>query len=47
MNKFLNENWSDVVKEVGPGISKTLEEIITSIVKGYVENVPYDEVFMN
>lgn len=47
MNTFLNENWSDVIKEVGPGISKILESVITSIIKGYLENVPYDEIFLD
>lgn len=46
MNKFINENWSEVMKEVGGGIAKTLSTILTSLVKGYIEAVPFNEVVL-
>lgn len=47
MNNILNENWVDVVKELGPGIGRTIGVIVNSVVKGYFNAVPYDEIFID
>ncbi|CAH0557643.1 unnamed protein product [Brassicogethes aeneus] len=46
MNKVLNDNWEDVMKEIGPGITHTLDVVATSILKAYFENIPYEEMFV-
>lgn len=46
MNKFLNDNWEEVLKDLGGAISKTFEQILTSIFKGYMESVPFDEILL-
>lgn len=47
MNNVLNDNWSDVIKEVGPGIGRTIGGVINSMMQGYFESTPYNEIFMD
>ncbi|XP_047107619.1 protein takeout-like isoform X2 [Schistocerca piceifrons] len=44
-NKFLNENWQDVAKEIGPALAEALAAVVTQILSGITNLVPYDEVF--
>ncbi|CAH0550090.1 unnamed protein product [Brassicogethes aeneus] len=46
MNKVLNDNWEEVMKEVGPGITQTLEVVLHNVVKAYFEHIPYREIFV-
>lgn len=46
MNKFLNENWRDVDMDVGSAVGETISAIVTSIVTGYFNKVPYEEVLL-
>ncbi|KAJ1528459.1 hypothetical protein ONE63_006870 [Megalurothrips usitatus] len=45
MNTFLNENWSDVVKELGPSLADTIGAVIRQIIEQVVDVVPYEYIF--
>ncbi|XP_047105479.1 protein takeout-like [Schistocerca piceifrons] len=45
MNTFLNENWQEVVKEIGPALTEALSAVVTQVLSGITNLVPYDEVF--
>ncbi|XP_063224809.1 circadian clock-controlled protein daywake-like [Bacillus rossius redtenbacheri] len=45
MNAFLNENWSDVVGELGPTIGEVIRAILDSILQSAVESTPFDEMY--
>lgn len=40
MNKFLDENWADVHKELGPSIGEVFGTIFTNILNGMFETYP-------
>ncbi|XP_068086535.1 protein takeout [Anabrus simplex] len=44
-NKFLNENWMDVIQELGPPVGEAIAQIISEILSGVLDVVPADEVF--
>ncbi|CAH0550088.1 unnamed protein product [Brassicogethes aeneus] len=46
MNMVLNDNWEEVMKEVGPGITHTIEVVVHNVVKAYLEQIPYREMFV-
>lgn len=45
MNTFLNENWKDVLADVGPTIGEAMAQVITIILSNIFQLVPYDEAF--
>jgi hypothetical protein len=45
MNIFLNENWKELMKDLGPTIGKAMSQVITTIFYNIFELVPYDEAF--
>lgn len=46
MNKFLNENWEDASREIGPSIAEALSRVIDGILKNICETVPYKDLFL-
>nr|CAD7616905.1 unnamed protein product [Timema genevievae] len=44
-NKFLNENWEVVHKDIGPYIIEGIAAAIKQIVTGLMDKVPYDDFF--
>ncbi|GLV43998.1 uncharacterized protein CBL_12706 [Carabus blaptoides fortunei] len=44
MNKFLDENWAEVTKDLGSTVGETISSIITSIAMSVFTKVPFDEV---
>nr|CAH7747481.1 unnamed protein product [Callosobruchus chinensis] len=46
MNNFLNENWEEVVKEIGGAISQTIRTVARTISSGYFKKVPYRELLI-
>lgn len=46
-NKFLNENWEELSKDVGPSVTGALAEVIYSLTKNVCQLVPYNEIFPN
>lgn len=44
MNKFLDENWQDVNKDLGPAFSEVIATVATTIADGIFSTVPYDEI---
>lgn len=47
MNKFLNENWKEVLTEFGPAISGTVRSIGRSIASAIFKKVPYHELVLD
>lgn len=45
MNNFLDENWRDVYKELSPAVITAFTEIITAILTGISNAVPFDVGF--
>jgi hypothetical protein len=45
MNIFLNENWREVLKEMGPAIGEAIAEVVSTILTNIFELVPYDDSF--
>lgn len=45
MNSFLNENWKDVLADVGPTIAKAMNQVLSTILTNIFQLVPYDEAF--
>nr|CAI5868767.1 unnamed protein product [Callosobruchus analis] len=46
MNNFLNENWEEVIKEIGGAISQTIRTVARTISSGYFKKVPYRELLI-
>ncbi|EEB18811.1 protein takeout precursor, putative [Pediculus humanus corporis] len=44
-NNFLNENWKEVSKELGPGVAEALAEVVHLILSNVSDLVPYDDLF--
>ncbi|XP_069689882.1 protein takeout-like [Periplaneta americana] len=47
MNRFLDENWREVVKDVGPYIADAIGQAIKQIISSIANLVPYDNIFPN
>ncbi|XP_057657191.1 circadian clock-controlled protein daywake-like [Diorhabda carinulata] len=47
MNKFLNENWKEVLSEFGPAISGTVRSIGRSIASAIFKKIPYHELVLD
>nr|CAD7431005.1 unnamed protein product [Timema monikensis] len=45
MNVFLNENWAEVFKEFGPAVGDVINVVISRILTGVFELVPYEDIF--
>ncbi|KAL3270457.1 hypothetical protein HHI36_021004 [Cryptolaemus montrouzieri] len=45
LNKFLNENWKDILVELGPGITEAVGGILKSIVGKFLQKTPINEIF--
>lgn len=45
-NKFLNENWSDILNELKPVLKKAIGNIINGVVGPFFAKFPYDELFI-
>ena len=45
MNVFLNENWQDLVADLGPPIAEALSTATNQLMVTLTKQVPYDEIF--
>lgn len=46
MNKFLNDNWNDVFQELKEPVLAGLSETAREYMSKTLENIPYNELFM-
>ncbi|KAK9680497.1 hemolymph juvenile hormone binding protein (JHBP) [Popillia japonica] len=46
VNKFEDENWIQVEKELGPSIVKATNFVIKSIVDGVFNSIPMNQIFL-
>lgn len=46
-NKFLNENWNDIFKEIKVNIFDAFGLIAENVVRNVFNKVPYQELFVN
>lgn len=45
MNKFFNENWSEIYGELRVSINKAMSEHFERVYRGVFDNIPYNELF--
>lgn len=45
-NKFTNDNWSDILREIKPAMELSMGKIFKSILNNLFGNIPYDEMFI-
>ncbi|KAL5283723.1 to.2 family protein [Megaselia abdita] len=45
MNKFFNENWSEIYGELRQAINRAMSDHFERVYRGVFDNVPYDELF--
>lgn len=45
MNTFINENWREIAKEIGPGVVDAIGEVFKLVLKNICDIVPYNVVF--
>lgn len=45
MNTFLNENWRDLLRELGPSMLDAAREVTESVLKNLIASVPVPELF--
>lgn len=45
MNSFLNENWSEILNELRPSLSDTIDQILINVFSGPFAKIPYDQFF--
>jgi len=45
MNKFLNENWKELIRELETPIGEGLGQVAMAMLTNIFELVPYDEGF--
>lgn len=46
MNKFLNENWKEILGEVQPAFQEALGATFKEIATRLFTKVPYDDIFL-
>lgn len=45
MNIFLNENWKDIMKDIGPGFSDALGEVFKQTLTSMADLIPFQTLF--
>lgn len=45
-NKFLDENWKEIDKDLGPAISETIAQICVQIASSLFDRIPYNQLFL-
>ncbi len=46
MNSFLNENWRDVLRELGPSLLEAAKEVVELAIKTLIASVPASDQFL-
>lgn len=46
-NQFLNENWTDILAELKPVLTKAIGGIYKAIAEPIFNKFPYDELFLH
>ncbi|XP_026279088.1 protein takeout-like [Frankliniella occidentalis] len=46
MNSFLNENWRDVLRELGPSLVEAAKEVVELAIKTLIASVPIPDMFL-
>ncbi|XP_049851972.1 protein takeout-like [Schistocerca gregaria] len=46
VNKFINENWRDVMQEIRAPIEETIIQVVKRILTSFANVVPYDEILL-
>ena len=45
LNKFINDNWKDIINDLKPAMAESLGAIYKSLLDNMFSNIPYDEFF--
>ena len=46
MDNFMNENWKDILKDVGPVLAEGMGQYIQQVLNNIFQLVPNEEVFI-
>ncbi|BES95606.1 Hypothetical protein NTJ_08415 [Nesidiocoris tenuis] len=46
MNRFLNENWKEVTKELGPAVGQAFSDVFRLLLTRIASQVPYEEIYL-
>lgn len=46
MNQILDDNWNEVLKDLGPAITTAVSAIVKQIFTAVLDHVPFDEIFL-
>ncbi|XP_069688396.1 protein takeout-like [Periplaneta americana] len=47
MNHFLNENWQELIREMGPPVGEAINQFVSALLSNVFELVPYDDAFLD
>lgn len=47
LNIILNENWNEILNDLGPSINSMIIEIINTVTAAYLKNIPENELFLD
>jgi Haemolymph juvenile hormone binding protein (JHBP). len=45
MNYFLNDNWAEVTKELGPAVGDAIGEVFRQLLTSIAELVPWEYIY--
>lgn len=46
MNKFIDDNWKDLAKELGPTSDAIVKRLIDRIIDAYTSTIPEDKILL-
>lgn len=47
INKFINENWREAEKDIAPTFMEILKMSVQTILNGFTQEVPNNEIFLS
>lgn len=45
MNRFLNENWREVTKELGPAVGQAFSDVFRILLTNVAAQVPFEDIY--
>lgn len=46
INRFLNENWKDILEEIKPAVSKTIGNVYMNTINKIADKIPYNDIII-
>lgn len=45
-NRFLNENWEDIYKEIKPAFVEAIGKVVETVINNVFTKIPYKDAFL-